>query len=84
MITYLKRAQKTPETETNTAQTVVSDMLANIEKNGEQAVREYALKLDQWSGDILLTPAMIDARTKNISAGIKSDIEFAAAQVVSD
>ena len=81
MITYLKRAQKTPETETNTAQTVVSDMLANIEKNGEQAVRDYASKLDQWSGEILLTPAMIDARTKHISAGIKADIEFAAAQV---
>ena len=81
MITYLKRAQKTPETETNTAQTVVADMLAGIEKGGEQAVRDYAAKLDQWTGEIIVTPDMIEARTRGIALGIKADIEFATRQV---
>ena len=47
MIKYLKKATKTPETETATAQGVVTEMLAEIEKNGEAAVRAYAKKLDK-------------------------------------
>ncbi|TAG05474.1 MAG: histidinol dehydrogenase [Burkholderiales bacterium] len=81
MITYLKRASKTPETESGNAQAVVAEMLSGIEKGGEQAVRDYAKKLDQWSGDIVVTPAQIEARTRGISAGIKSDIEYATKQV---
>ena len=62
-IEYLKRAEKTPETETATAQKVVNDMLAEIQKNGEAAVKDYSLKLDKWSGDIILTDAEIKKRT---------------------
>ena len=46
---YLKKASKTPETETSNAQQVVVEMLTNIEKNGESAVREYAKSLDKWT-----------------------------------
>nr|MCU0805593.1 histidinol dehydrogenase [Burkholderiales bacterium] len=45
-VTHLKKASKTPETETATAQQVVAAMLAEIEKTGESAVRAYAEKLD--------------------------------------
>jgi sulfopropanediol 3-dehydrogenase len=78
---YLKKAAKTPETETATAQKVVTEMLAEIEKRGEEAVREYASKLDNWSGDIVVTAEEMERRTKDIPAGIKRDIEFAADQV---
>jgi sulfopropanediol 3-dehydrogenase len=80
-ITFLKKAQKNPESETNTAQAVVAEMLGTINAQGEQAVREYAHKLDKWSGDIIVSPAQIDARTKGIAASIKADIEYATAQV---
>lgn len=80
-IQYLKKAAKTPETETATAQKVVGEMLAEIEARGEDAVREYAKKLDNWSGDILVTPEEMERRTKDIPAEIKRDIEFAADQV---
>ena len=53
-ITYLKTASKTPETETDAARTVVSEMLAAIEAGGEAAVRGYALKLDRWNGSMLV------------------------------
>ena len=53
--TYLKTASKTPETETATAQKVVTEMLAEIERGGEAAVRDYARKLDAWEGEIVLT-----------------------------
>ena len=42
--TYLKRAAKTPETETAAARKVVNEMLAEIERRGEAAVRDYSRK----------------------------------------
>ena len=80
-ITYLKKASKTPETETATAQAVVTDMLAEIGAHGEDAVRAYARKLDQWSGDIVLGRAEIDRRAAEVPAQVRSDIDFAIAQV---
>jgi sulfopropanediol 3-dehydrogenase len=80
-ITHLKRAAKTPETETDTARKVVTEILAAIEAGGEQAVRDYALTLDKWGGDIVMTPAMIAECTQGIPQSVKDDIEFAANQV---
>ncbi len=80
-VTYLKKAAKTPETETDNARAVVTEMLDTIAKGGEQAVRDYALKLDKWSGDIIVTAEEIERRTRDIPAGLKRDIEYAAARV---
>lgn len=80
-ITYLKKASKNPATETANAQAVVNDMLAQIEARGEAAVKEYAEKLDRWTGPIEVTEADIERRIKDIPASIKADIEFATAQV---
>ncbi len=80
-ITYLKKAAKTAETETANARDVVSRMLVEIERDGEAAVRRYAEQLDRWTGDIVVTAAEIDRRTRDIPAGIKADIDFAVAQV---
>jgi sulfopropanediol 3-dehydrogenase len=80
-IAYLKRAERTPDTETGAARNVVREMLADIDQRGEQAVRDYALKLDNWSGEILVSPADVERRTKDIPAQIKRDIEWATAQV---
>jgi sulfopropanediol 3-dehydrogenase len=80
-ITYLKTASKTPESETGNARDVVTEMLAVIKEGGEQAVRDYALKLDKWSGGIVLTEAEIDQRTRDLPAGLKRDIEYATARV---
>ncbi len=80
-ITYLKRASKTPETETATAQKVVTDMLAEIEAHRESAVRAYAKKLDQWDGEIVLTRAEIDRRAADVPTQVRRDIDFAIRQV---
>ena len=79
--TCLKRASKTPETETATAQKVVLDMLATIEAGGEQAVRDYALKLDEWDGDIVMSAEQIDAVVARVPAQVRADIDFAVRQV---
>jgi sulfopropanediol 3-dehydrogenase len=79
--TYLKKASKTPETETATAQKVVTEMLAEIGSNGEAAVRAYAKKLDGWDGEIVLTRAEIDRRAAEVPVSVRRDIDFAIAQV---
>jgi len=81
MITYLKKATKTPETETGTAQAVVTEMLAEIEKNGEQAVLDYAKKLDKWDGNPIVTKAQIAEVAASIPDDVKRDIDFAIKQV---
>ena len=78
---YLKKADKSAESNVLEAQKVVNDMLTNIDKNGEQAVREYAAKLDNWHGDILLSNFDIDAITSEVPQSVKDDIDFACNQV---
>jgi len=80
-ITYLKKAAKTPETESGNAQAVASEMLAQIQLRGEEAVREYAARLDKWTGDIVVTPEEVERRARDVPETVKADIAFAAAQV---
>lgn len=81
MIKYLKKADKTPETETATAQKVVTEMLAEIDKNGEAAVRAYAKSLDKWEGEFVATRAQLDETARAIPESVRKDIDFAIAQV---
>lgn len=80
-IQHMKKATKTPETETASAQQVVETMLAAIRARGEDAVREYALKLDKWSGEIVVTAQEVERRTRDIPESVKRDIDFATGQV---
>ncbi len=80
-IVSLKRAAKTPASESDNARAVVEEMLATIAKGGEQAVRDYALKLDKWSGDIIVTKDEIERRTRDLPAHLKADIDYATDRV---
>ena len=80
-VIHLKRATKTPETETGNAREVVTQMLATIEAGGEQAIKDYALKLDKWSGPIVLDRAAIDEQVRDVPKPVRADIETAARQV---
>jgi sulfopropanediol 3-dehydrogenase len=80
-IEYLKRATKTPETEQDNARAVVADMLAAIEAGGEQAVRDFAEKLDRWTGPIVLAADDIERRAAEVPEAVRRDIELATDQV---
>ena len=79
--TYLKRASKTPETETAQAQQVVAAMLADIERGGEAAVLDYAHKLDGWSGEVVMSRQEIERRSAEVPPSVRRDIDFAIRQV---
>jgi sulfopropanediol 3-dehydrogenase len=80
-IIHLKKASKTPETETDAARKVVTDMLETIEAGGEQAVKDYARTLDKWSGPIIMDKAMIAEITRDIPLSVREDIAMAAGNV---
>ncbi len=80
-IQYLKQAAKSPESGTGTARAVVEEMLAAIATHGEQAVRDYAAKLDHWTGPIVMTSQEIEYRTSVIPPAVRRDIDFATERV---
>jgi sulfopropanediol 3-dehydrogenase len=81
MPTYLKRAADTTVVDTADARRVVAEMLGEIERRGEDAVRDYARKLDGWSGEIVVQPDELERRTHDVPEAVKRDIEVAAERV---
>ena len=75
-ITYLKKADKTPQTGTDETQAIVHEMLARIEVEGEDAVRAYAEKLDAFTGDVIVSQDQIAAAADKVSDQLKADIQF--------
>ncbi|WP_264212535.1 histidinol dehydrogenase [Leisingera thetidis] len=80
-ITYLKQAQPRPAAENSDIRDTVAVMLANIEREGEDAVRRYAEKLDGWTGPIVVTDAQRRAACNRVSDQLKDDIRFAHANI---
>ncbi|WP_291732098.1 histidinol dehydrogenase [Leisingera sp. F5] len=80
-ITYLKQAQPRPAAENSDIRDTVAVMLANIEREGEDAVRRYAEKLDGWTGPIVVTGAQRRAACNRVSQQMKEDIQFAHANI---
>ncbi|WP_324755176.1 histidinol dehydrogenase [Roseovarius sp. Pro17] len=80
-ITYLKAAEPRPTGENNDVRDIVAIMLANIEREGETAVRDYAQKLDGWSGDIVLSDKARRAACARVPEDLKNDIRFAQTNI---
>jgi sulfopropanediol 3-dehydrogenase len=81
VLTYLKRAAKTPASAADSARKVVADMLAKIDQRGEEGVRAYSRELDQWSGDIVMSQQAIEQQTQDVPIAVRRDIEWAIARV---
>jgi sulfopropanediol 3-dehydrogenase len=75
-IEYLKKAEKSAATGEDDTRNIVSQMLAEIETGGEEKAIEYAVKLDNYSGNIVVTDAEIEAASAKISQQVKDDIQF--------
>jgi sulfopropanediol 3-dehydrogenase len=80
-IEYLKRAAKSPESESGNARAVAERMLAHIERDGEAAVHEYAAALDHWTGPIVVSADDVARRIATVPQSVRRDIDFAIDRV---
>lgn len=80
-ITYLKRAEKTPQTGTDETRQLVSEMLAKIEAGGEDAALEYGRTLDGYHGEAVVSAEMIARASDSVSPQLKDDIQFSLDRV---
>lgn len=76
-ITYLKKAEMNPATGEDETRKIVSSMLAEIEAGGEDVAKAYGEKLDNFTGNIVVTKEEIDDAGKKVSQKLKDDIQFA-------
>jgi len=79
--TWLKQAARTPASNEDLAREVAASMIAAIEAGGESAVRDYAAKLDGWTGDLVIPPGEIARVAASILADARADIDAAIANV---
>ncbi|RTE85436.1 histidinol dehydrogenase, partial [Aliidiomarina sp. B3213] len=77
MITYLKRATPRPSEENSDLRDQVRIMLARIEAEGEEAVRDYARRLDHWQGEMILSEEDRRAACARLPQALQNDIRFA-------
>jgi sulfopropanediol 3-dehydrogenase len=80
-VEYLKKATKTAETDETKTREIVVNMLNDIRENGEAAVKKYAQKLDNWTGDFIITQDDIAKAAASLDQRTKDDIQFAHKQV---
>ncbi|HCY84013.1 MAG TPA: histidinol dehydrogenase [Desulfobacteraceae bacterium] len=78
---YIKKAEKTAEGNSDRIRGTVKEILADIEKNGEQAVIELARKFDNWEGAFILSPEKKQALIDQVPEQVKADIRYAHEQV---
>ena len=76
-IEFLKKADKSATTGEDDTRKIVATMLSDIETGGEERAIEYATKLDNYSGNIVITSDEIEAATAKLSQQVKDDIQFA-------
>jgi sulfopropanediol 3-dehydrogenase len=76
-VEYLKRASKTAATGEADVRATVQAMLDEIEAGGEAKAADYARRLDQWDGEIVVSPAERARAAEKVPAKLKDDIRFA-------
>ncbi|MFD0667172.1 histidinol dehydrogenase [Ramlibacter sp. MAHUQ-53] len=84
MIRYLKRGRDAQARNADDAKVraTVEGIIQDIEQRGDEAVREYSRKFDNWDPqDFRLTQAQIEQAMKSLSARELEDIRFAQAQI---
>ena len=81
-VNYLKKAEKSPTTDSADTARIVADILAEIEAEGEACTRRYAEKFDNWTGDIVVSHDTIEAATRSLPETLKEDIQFARDRVM--
>ncbi|NKB76032.1 MAG: histidinol dehydrogenase [Gammaproteobacteria bacterium] len=80
-IKYLKKASKKATTNDQSTGSIVTEMLSEIERDGEAAALKYSEKLDGYNGPVIVDQEHIENAKALISDQLKSDIAFAYERV---
>jgi sulfopropanediol 3-dehydrogenase len=81
MSVYLKKASKAAATGQERIRNTVGEILDSIRNRGKKAVREYAVKFDNWKRDFILSEDEIQQLITSVPQQVKDDIDFAYDQV---
>jgi sulfopropanediol 3-dehydrogenase len=82
MITYVKKAAKTPETDEAETRGIVENILNAVRENGDDEIlRHYSAKFKDWDKKLILSPGEIEQRAQGVSETVKDDLKFAYEQV---
>jgi sulfopropanediol 3-dehydrogenase len=82
MITYLKTAANEPTAADPKVRDVVSEILLDVERHGEAAVRRYSERFDGWAPDrFVVRREEIERRGAAVSDDLRGHIDLAAAQI---
>ncbi len=82
MVRYLKQAAPQSRQDNRDLIDRVREMIADIEQNGDDAVRRYAAKLDGWNNpEFRVSQDEIAAARKSLSETFKEDFAFCKKQV---
>ena len=74
---YLKKATLTSSSGASDVHDIVKGILDDIEAGGDAKAMEYAAKFDKYDGNVILTPAEIEAAIALVPEKLKRDIQFA-------
>ena len=77
MATYLKKADRTAQTDQQDVRAAVRKLLAEIETGGEEAARAMAQRFDGWTGAPVLTRDDLEAAIAQVPQQTRDDIRFA-------
>jgi len=78
---HLKKAAMTPATGEEETRRIVSEILSEIRKGGEERAREYGVALDGYRGDVLVSAEAVEAARRAVPERVKDDLRFAHQKV---
>jgi len=82
MISYLKYASREPVASDPEVSRIVSDILSDVEHDGESAVRKYSERFDNWSPErFTVDPDVVDRATERVPEQLRQHIDLAAEQI---
>lgn len=82
MATYLKKAKERPEQDMRAVSETVREILERVRREGEEAVRYYSKKFDNWDPpSFRVSEEEMDKARKSLSTLEREDIDFCQAQI---
>lgn len=82
MVKYIKKAKERPQDDISAVQDVVSAIIEKVKTEGEDGLRYYSEKFDNWSPESFkISPDEIETAKKTLSLSEKEDIDFCQTQI---